>query len=159
MTANSISASAQQPELPNVERERWLSLSKPRPRVKLWLPWNSCFPNNRRLSIFTPKGHNKRAMLIHAPDYRQAKTFAEFNLKGQWAHRARIQGPVHIVGHGYFPDLRQRDAGNYSKLFLDALTGIAYDDDSQVHDERWLFAGIDRLNPRFELYIGPLTYA
>ena len=40
------------------------------------------------------------------------------------------------------PDRRKRDAGNYRKLLTDALSGIAYDDDSQLVREVWLLGGV-----------------
>lgn len=39
------------------------------------------------------------------------------------------------------------------------MSGIIYDDDAQLEDERWLKAGLDKTNPRIEITISPLENA
>lgn len=75
-------------------------------------------------------------------------------LRAQW-RGPRIPAPVRIHARLYFPDLRVRDAGNYRKFLTDALSGIAYADDSDVWSETWVRAGVDRQNPRVELLVAP----
>lgn len=41
-------------------------------------------------------------------------------------------GPIIVYISYTFPDNRRRDVTNYDKAILDALAGIAYDDDSQI---------------------------
>jgi Holliday junction resolvase RusA-like endonuclease len=49
----------------------------------------------------------------------------------QW-RRARIAGPVSIDITVYHGTKRRSDWDNFHKLSMDALTGIVWDDDSQV---------------------------
>ena len=49
----------------------------------------------------------------------------------------------------YFATKRRRDLDNMNKLVLDALTGIAYDDDSQIA-ELHLYRAYDVQKPRIE---------
>jgi len=50
---------------------------------------------------------------------------------------------------------RRLDLANQNKLILDALTGIAYLDDSQIN-ELHLFRAYDPANPRIEVEIATL---
>jgi Holliday junction resolvase RusA-like endonuclease len=54
--------------------------------------------------------------------------------------------------HAYFGTKRRADIDNFNKLSLDALTGIAYDDDSQVA-ELHLYRAYDKNRPRIEVQI------
>jgi Holliday junction resolvase RusA-like endonuclease len=52
------------------------------------------------------------------------------------------------------PDRRKRDAGNYRKLLTDALSGVAYDDDSQLIREVWVLGGVvPKAQARVELLV------
>lgn len=111
----------------------------------LVLPWSCVQPDNHRLMPrFRGKG------LMAAPAYRDAKARARVTLAQQWK-QGPLAGDVQLVARVYFPDKRKRDAGNYRKLIGDALTGIAYGDDAQLVDERWIRAGVDKTHPRVEL--------
>jgi Holliday junction resolvase RusA-like endonuclease len=113
----------------------------------LTLPWSCLAHDNHRL---TPRFHGKG--LITAPKYREAKANAITLLAALWKGGPLI-GPVEVRGVAYFPDKRKRDAGNYRKLITDALSGIAYADDQQIHREVWERGPIDRENPRMELTV------
>lgn len=52
----------------------------------------------------------------------------------------------------YFGTKRPADLDNFNKLSLDALTGIAYEDDSQIA-ELHLKRGYDKARPRIEIAI------
>ena len=52
----------------------------------------------------------------------------------------------------YFPDNRRRDVTNYDKSPIDALSGIAFKDDSQIQ-ECMLKKYVDKSNPRTEIDI------
>lgn len=105
--------------------------------------------DNHRL---TPARIGKAVRLITAKAYRQAKADAEGSLVLQW-RGPKLSGDIALSARAYFPDARKRDAGNYRKLITDALSGIAYTDDSQLARETWERAGIDRDNPRVDLTI------
>lgn len=113
------------------------------------IPWSALAHDNHRL-MPVKMGHGLR--LIATPDYRLAKAACEGYFLKQW-HEPMLVGSLAILGTLWFPDARKRDAGNYRKCLTDAMTGIVYSDDSQLHDERWIFGGIDREQPRVELEI------
>lgn len=117
--------------------------------MRLELAWPFILHDNHRLM---PILRGRRAVLITAPDYRAAKAQAELRFRAQW-RVPMLEGDVALVARVWFPDRRKRDAGNYRKLLTDALTGIAYSDDSQLVRETWERAGIDRESPRVELEI------
>jgi crossover junction endodeoxyribonuclease RusA len=55
----------------------------------------------------------------------------------QWEAKSQWQGPpfagdVEVLVRFYFKTKRKRDLDNQNKLILDALTGIAYEDDNQI---------------------------
>lgn len=119
-------------------------------RGPLTLPWAVLAHDNHR---FIPRRGGKG--LIAAPAYREAKRQTAMLLTIAW-RGPTYSRPVELTARAFFPDARKRDAGNYRKLITDALTGIAYTDDSLVHREVWERAGIDRTNPRIELTISPI---
>lgn len=75
----------------------------------------------------------------------------------QWEARAQwrgdpLRGPVEIEVTLFHGDKCARDIDNYSKILLDALTGIVWDDDKQV-EKMAVVKAYDRLTPRVELSI------
>lgn len=68
-----------------------------------------------------------------------------------------LQWPIEIGIKIYFWDKRVRDWDNYHKLSMDALTGIIFDDDSQIKKATVEIMEIDKFNPRIELTICPNT--
>lgn len=121
------------------------------------IPWKFlALANHRLMPVVRWIDRAPKAVLITAPDYRQAKESAEYHIKSQWRGMEMLTGPLQLVALCYFPDKRKRDAVNISKMVCDAMNGLVYVDDSQIEDERWIKAGIDKENPRAELSITPL---
>jgi Holliday junction resolvase RusA-like endonuclease len=56
----------------------------------------------------------------------------------------------------YEPDARRRDLDNQAKTVVDALTGVLWDDDSQV-DVLAIVRRLDRKQPRVVLGVAPLA--
>ena len=61
-------------------------------------------------------------------------------------------GPLSLHIHFYFGSKRKRDLDNQSKLILDALTGIVYEDDSLI-DELHLYRHFDKAKPRIDIAV------
>lgn len=121
--------------------------------VTLTLPWSVLVRDNARYGVL-------RGRMILTREYRQAKEAAYMLACGQVRDRPAFSAPVALEARIYFPDRqRKRDAGNYRKLVTDALEGVLYPDDTLIHDERWVNAGVDRKNPRVEIRVEAIAVA
>ena len=58
-----------------------------------------------------------------------------------------LRVPVALNVYFFFSDNRRRDIDSHLKCLLDSLTGIVYEDDSQIH-ELHVFKSVDKKNPR-----------
>lgn len=67
-----------------------------------------------------------------------------------------IKTPLSCYIRLYFKDNRVRDWDNWHKLSMDSLTGIVWDDDSQVKLATIEMMEADKGNPRIELIIEEL---
>jgi Holliday junction resolvase RusA-like endonuclease len=75
----------------------------------------------------------------------------------QWQAKAQWKGQpfandVTVSITLYFGTKRRSDLDNFNKLSLDALTGVAYDDDSQIAALH-LYREYDKLRPRIEIMV------
>lgn len=52
----------------------------------------------------------------------------------------------------FFGDIRKRDIDNYGKLLWDSMSGIIYEDDSQIQS-MLVLKNYDKKNPRIEVEI------
>lgn len=122
------------------------------------IPWKFlALANHRLMPVVRWIDRAPKAVLITAPDYRQAKESAEYHIKRQWLGHEMLKGPIALTARCFFPDRRRRDAVNISKMVCDAMSGLVMDDDSQIEDERWIKAGYDKANPRVEIILSPLS--
>ncbi len=78
----------------------------------------------------------------------------QWEAKSQWKGKP-LTGSVKLSLTFFFKTKRCRDLDNQNKLVLDALSGIAYEDDSQI-DVLCLFREYDASNPRIEVSIQEL---
>lgn len=72
--------------------------------------------------------------------------------KAQWKREPLTQQNLLVDIHLYFPDKRRRDWDNWHKLSMDALTGIVYEDDSQILAAT-VSKHIDKERPRIEIKV------
>ena len=79
------------------------------------------------------------------PAGKALKEACQWEAKSQWRAKP-LQGDVTLSITLCFGTKRRADLDNFNKLTLDALTGIAYDDDSQV-SELHLYRGYDKQRP------------
>lgn len=75
----------------------------------------------------------------------------QWEAKAQWRGPI-LQGDISLSVTFYFATKHKRDLDNQNKLILDALTGIAYEDDSQIADLS-LHRRYDAMSPKIELSI------
>jgi crossover junction endodeoxyribonuclease RusA len=75
----------------------------------------------------------------------------QWEMKFQHAGTPR-KGDLNLIVIYYFPDKRKRDIDNFSKLWMDAGTGILWEDDSQIN-ELHLYKFIDKEKSRIEIEI------
>jgi Holliday junction resolvase RusA-like endonuclease len=73
----------------------------------------------------------------------------QWEAKAQWKGRP-LEGDVALSVTLYFGTNRRADIDNFNKLSLDALTGIVYEDDSQIV-ELTLRRAYDKARPRIEI--------
>ena len=76
---------------------------------------------NRNGRTYTPK------------DTRDHEALIAWHAKAAMNRRSPLDGPVEVRMLFVLPDRRRRDIDNLLKLGLDAMNGIVYADDTQVH--------------------------
>lgn len=75
----------------------------------------------------------------------------QWQAKAQWK-RGVMHGELEIHIRIYFGTKRKADWDNFHKLSMDALTGIVWEDDSQIR-RATVELFYDKLHPRIELLI------
>ncbi|HXE59489.1 MAG TPA: RusA family crossover junction endodeoxyribonuclease [Gemmatimonadaceae bacterium] len=116
--------------------------------VTLVLPWSCLISDNRHRGPVSSRAD--------AAAYKLARTRAHAEAAEQWGPRAPFSGRIALVARIFPPNAQRRDVGNFAKCVKDALSGVAYADDVQVVDERWIKAAIDVDRPRAEILIEEL---
>lgn len=71
----------------------------------------------------------------------------------QWK-RPVLTEPLQLTAVFYFSDRRIRDLDNQNKLWIDAMTGVVFEDDSLIHS-LLLRKDYDKDNPRIEIVVSP----
>ena len=71
--------------------------------------------------------------------------------KSQWCNKT-LTGDVYVDIRLYFGTKRKCDIDNFGKLLLDSLTGVVWDDDSQIK-KMSVEKFYDKLQPRIEISI------
>jgi len=117
--------------------------------VTLVLPWSCLISDNRHRGPVSSRAD--------AAAYKLARTRAHGEAAEQWGLRAPFSGRIALIARIFPPNAARRDVGNFAKCLKDALSGVAYADDVQVVDERWIRAAIDVDRPRAEVTIEELA--
>jgi Holliday junction resolvase RusA-like endonuclease len=89
------------------------------------------------------------------PEGKALKEAYQWEAKSQWKGKPLEDDDIEVSITLYFGTKRRADLDNFNKLSLDALTGIAYEDDSQIvalHLRR----AYDKQNPRIEVSLSEL---
>jgi Holliday junction resolvase RusA-like endonuclease len=91
------------------------------------------------------------------PEGKALKEQYQWEAKAQW-RGPQLEGDISVSVTFYFATKRKRDLDNQNKLMLDALTGIAWEDDSQIA-ELLLRRGFDSASPRIRIEVSQMTGA
>lgn len=84
---------------------------------------------------------------------KELKEIYQWQAKKQWKEKLiSKEDEVVIQMSLFFGTRRKQDIDNYSKLVLDSLSGIVYEDDSQIFNLN-IVKFYDKENPRVELII------
>lgn len=116
--------------------------------VSIVLPWKVLVADNARHGVI-------RGRILLTSRYREALAAASMLAMTQWKAPS-LKTSVALTVTLYEPDKRRRDIGNYTKLIADALTRVAFVDDSQIDELRLTRGRLDRVNPRAEIEVRPL---
>jgi Holliday junction resolvase RusA-like endonuclease len=79
------------------------------------------------------------------------KTAYQWEPKAQW-RLPPLKDELSVSGRFFFGTKRKADLDNFNKLWQDALSGIVYDDDSQI-GELHLYRDYDKSKPRIEVLV------
>lgn len=79
------------------------------------------------------------------------KTYYQKQARSQWKGKPRKDW-LELWVTLYFGTKRKVDLDNFNKLSLDALTGVVYEDDSQIHSLH-IQRSYDKKVPRIEIEI------
>ena len=120
-----------------------LKISKVPTQIKIILQGNPKSTNN----LYKQHGHIR----FMCKEGKALKEQYQWGAKTQWKQPI-LEGDVKIEISLYFGDKRKRDWDNFHKLTMDALTGIVWQDDSQVK-EATIKVLYSKENPRVEIII------
>jgi crossover junction endodeoxyribonuclease RusA len=107
--------------------------------------------SNNNIYFSSPKKLGLRFMNKKAKEMK--KCYKE-QAENQWCADA-FNCELQIAIKLFFGDKRKRDWDNYHKLSMDALTGIVWEDDSQIKLAT-VSTHYDKENPRIELEVAPV---
>lgn len=79
------------------------------------------------------------------------KTAYKLEAKAQWKKRPTKRA-IDLSVSLFFGTKRKADVDNFNKLSLDALTGVVYEDDSQISDLH-IHRRYDPKHPRIEIEV------
>lgn len=89
---------------------------------------------------------------------RRSKRATSGKAKSQWKGAPPLTGDISVSITLYFGTKRRADLDNFNKLSLDALTGIVYEDDSQIAELN-LKRAYDKARPRIEIEVNEIAIA
>jgi len=122
--------------------------------MKIVIPGN-CPSKKNSKRIVTNRKTNK-PFIISSKRHEDWHKYAIPEMKRQFAGYRITEYPIGIKMTFYWKDLRRHDIDNGLATILDALkdANIIEDDDSRfVNTVEGKYGGLDRLNPRVEIYI------
>jgi len=88
-------------------------------------------------------------------DGKALKESYQWQVKSQWKQPI-LTDKIGVKVRMFFGDQKRRDIDNHYKICLDCMTGIVFEDDSQIYDLH-ATKEVDRFMPRIEIEITSLT--
>ena len=101
--------------------------------------------------VYKITSRGKFATMYMSAEGKALKEDYQWQAKSQWKSKL-ITGDIDLRVELFFGDKRVRDIDNYNKLILDALTGIVWEDDSQIQS-LLIVKNYDKKNPRIVLQV------
>lgn len=101
--------------------------------------------------IYKSRSIGKFVSVYMSKEGKDLKESYQWQAKSQWKSKP-LTGDIDLRVELFFGDLRKRDIDNYNKLILDALTGIVYEDDSQIQS-LLIVKNYDKKNPRITIQV------
>lgn len=126
------------------------------------LPWSHLVSDDDRVTPWlNPK--TGKATIILTDRYKAARDSIHSLLRQAMggSHNeaptfAPLAQPLRLEARVFVPNNQHRDVHNFAKGVHDALERKVYQNDSWLHDTRWIRAGVDVDRPRAEITITPL---
>lgn len=91
------------------------------------------------------------ASMYMSADGKALKEDYQWQLKSQYKKKP-LTGDIDMRVELFFGDERKRDIDNYNKILLDSMSGIIFEDDSQIQS-LLIIKNKDKKNPRIEIII------
>lgn len=103
--------------------------------------------------IYKPSCRGRFASVYMTEEGQSIKEAYQWEAKAVW--RVPLKEELEVTAVFYFGTHRRCDIDNFNKLWMDALTGIVYEDDSQIA-RLTLIRSYDKLSPRIEVTVSVL---
>jgi Holliday junction resolvase RusA-like endonuclease len=120
---------------------------------RLTIPWSElCSDNEKETAGLVHRSGKVTPRKVLTARYKASKEAIRKRAKAIVSGEPSTD-PLSIVVRVYLPPSRRNDAINFAKVMGDALEGVVFANDNQLHDSRWLRAGVDIDAPRAEVEI------
>ena len=126
---------------------------------KLLIPWSELCSDNEKSVPYVRRvrGGNVVPGQKRSPRYQAAFVAIKGRARQIAGDRLPVDGiALELHARVYLPPARRNDAINFSKCLNDALEGVVYMNDNQLHRQVWERAGVDIDAPRAEITISRL---
>lgn len=101
--------------------------------------------------IYKATCRGKFASVYMSKDGKDLKENYQWQLKSQYKGKP-LKTDIDLRIELFFGDNRKRDIDNYNKIVIDSLTGILFEDDSQIQS-LLIIKNKDIKNPRVEIQL------
>lgn len=101
--------------------------------------------------IYKMTCRGKFATMYMSKEGKDLKESYQWQLKSQYKKKP-LTGEIDLRVELFFGDERKRDIDNYNKILLDSMSGIIFEDDSQIQS-MLIIKNKDKRNPRIEIQV------